>query len=102
MKRKRRRKAGEGEITTRGHVMLSIRGTRIYEHIFKAERALGKPLPKGVLVHHLDGDGTNNDNTNLVICQNKAYHRLLHMRMWALHAERTVEQFLRRLDRALP
>jgi len=50
------------------------------EHEFVAEKALGKPLPPGVVVHHIDHDQRNNDPTNLVICPNQAYHALLHQR----------------------
>lgn len=51
---------------------------REYVHRVRAERALGKPLPDGAEVHHLDG--TKNADAPLVICQDVAYHRLLHMR----------------------
>lgn len=46
-------------------------------HRHRAEGALGKPLPFGVVVHHASGgygDG------QLVICQDQAYHMLLHQR----------------------
>lgn len=56
------------------------------EHVVIAERALGKPLPAGAIVHHLDEDPRNNDPTNLVICPDAAYHRLLHKRAKALAA----------------
>jgi hypothetical protein len=49
-------------------------------HIIVAEAALGHPLPKGAEVHHVDEDKRNNANSNLVICQDKAYHRFLHFR----------------------
>jgi hypothetical protein len=45
-------------------------------HRLRAERALGKPLPPGAQVHH--ADGTKGDASPLVICENAAYHRLLH------------------------
>ncbi len=50
-------------------------------HRMIAERALGRPLPKGAEVHHWNMDKTNNRNLNLVICQDTAYHNLLHARM---------------------
>lgn len=62
------------------------RGGPKREHVMVAERALGKPLPKGAEVHHVDGDGANNANTNLVICQDHAYHYLLHVRTLVVRA----------------
>lgn len=52
----------------------------VYEHIVVAERALGKYLPLGAEVHHIDGDKTNNVRTNLVVCQDRDYHQFLHVR----------------------
>lgn len=48
-------------------------------HIARAEKALGKPLPPNAKVHH--ADGTKNPYGPLVICQDQAYHLLLHVRM---------------------
>jgi hypothetical protein len=49
-------------------------------HVVVAEKALGKPLPKGAEVHHVDGVKWNNAPSNLVLCQSHAYHLLLHAR----------------------
>lgn len=60
-----------------GHVLL---------HVLIAEQALGRYLPDGAEVHHADGNIRNNVNANLVICQDKAYHKLLHVRARTLRA----------------
>lgn len=54
------------------------------EHILLVEKALGKAMPVGAVVHHVDGDSKNNAPSNLVVCQNEAYHSLLHRRTRAL------------------
>lgn len=56
------------------------KGGCIYEHVAIAEQALGRFLPDGAEIHHVNGDGHDNRNANLVICQDKAYHKLLHVR----------------------
>lgn len=55
------------------------RGRRQKVHRMRAEAALGRPLPKGAEVHH--ADGSKSEHAPLVICQDVAYHRLLHQRM---------------------
>jgi len=56
----------------------------IASHILIAEKALGKELPFGAEVHHVDENKANNLNTNLVICEDKSYHGLLHRRQRVL------------------
>lgn len=55
-------------------------GRHVYEHLLIAELALGRPLPLGVEVHHVNEDKTDNRRCNLVLCENRAYHMLLHDR----------------------
>lgn len=55
----------------------------VLEHRLIAERVLGKPLPKGVEIHH---HGARDDNAQIVICENRKYHALLHTRTRALRA----------------
>ena len=77
-----------GAVTKRGSY-LSITpeaGIKKYQHVAIAEAVLGKPLPDGAEVHHVDSNRLNNANSNLVICPNRAYHLLLHKRTRALEA----------------
>lgn len=55
----------------------------VFEHVLVAERAVGKPLPAGAQVHHV---GDRNDPRRIVVCQDQAYHALLHRRTRALEA----------------
>lgn len=50
------------------------------DHIIIAERALGRQLPVGVVVHHFNRSIRDASNSNLVMCQDQAYHMLLHAR----------------------
>lgn len=52
---------------------------KAYVHTIRAESALGRPLPPGAQVHHVDGDRAN-ARARLVICQDQSYHGLLHTR----------------------
>lgn len=73
-----------------GHIVISKggRGNQKFmlEHRIVAERAIGKSLPPGSEIHHWDENPANNDPSNLVICPDKAYHKLLHVRMDAYKA----------------
>jgi hypothetical protein len=59
---------------------------RVYEHILVAERALGKFLPPKAEIHHY---GRKDDNNKIVICQDSAYHKLLHQRTRLLYQRKT-------------
>lgn len=71
------------EITIESHPRRNQRGY-IFEHIVVTERILGKFLPPGAVVHHVDENKQNNFPSNLVICQNETYHQLIHQRKRAL------------------
>ncbi len=81
-----RRRRGTGSIAKVGYLVHGMAGKLKYEHRLIAERVLGKPLPPGAEMHHVDGNRLNNAHSNLVICQNTTYHKLLHTRQQALNA----------------
>lgn len=72
-------------VQVRGHPRGGLSG-QVLAHIVIAEKALGHHLPEEHPVHHVDGNKQNNGRGNLVICQDAAYHRLLHVRTRALDA----------------
>lgn len=55
-------------------------------HRLVAEKALGKKLPLGSIVHHHNGYPGDNRPCNFVLCENQAYHNLLEMRTRAYRA----------------
>lgn len=79
------RQRGTGSIRL-GYMAHTVNGVTKADHVAIAERALGKPLPPGAVVHHADGNKLNNAPTNLVICPSVSYHRLVHRRMDAMDA----------------
>lgn len=79
------RKRGTGTIR-KGYLMFGRYGAQEYEHKLIAEKALGKKLPAGAVIHHVNGNPLDNRNENLVICQDQAYHLLIHARQRALEA----------------
>jgi len=81
-----RRLNGSGYVTEYGYVVKHVNYDRKGEHVLVAEKALGKPLPKGVEVHHVNEDKADNRPSNLVICPDRDYHRLLHVRTRAYDA----------------
>lgn len=82
-----RNENGTGGVTTQGYYANTVDGARKLEHIQVAEKALGKPLPKGAVVHHWDNNPLNNSPGNLLICPSQAYHMLIHKRMRQLAAK---------------
>lgn len=58
----------------------------VLEHLIIVERVIGKPLFPPAEVHHFDEDRTNNRHSNLIVCEDHAYHFLLHLRLRALKA----------------
>ncbi len=82
-----------GVIKKRGRILIFIPGPSqatkqgyVYRSRVVATRAMRKPLPKKSIVHHFDEDCGNDENGNLVVCEDRAYHLFLHQRKRAFDA----------------
>ena len=69
-----------------GAIFIHENGTQVLEHRKIAGDVFGKPLPPNTIVHHIDRNPANNEKSNLVICENDAYHKLLHYREAAYYS----------------
>lgn len=81
-----KRPYGGGGPNDAGYWRIQVDGKSVRRHVHAAEKALGKKLPIGAKVHHVDEDRQNDSKTNLVVCPNDAYHALLHQRARAYDA----------------
>jgi hypothetical protein len=81
-----KRENNTGTIMASGHISIRRNGVLKYEHVWIAEEVLGKELPAGAQIHHVNLNPSDNRKCNLVICPSDAYHKLLHQRLRALEA----------------
>lgn len=75
------RSLGNRRIDKRGYVVVSTgRKTRQYEHILVAEKAIGRRLETGEVVHHINCIRNDNRPENLLVCT-ISHHLRLHAAM---------------------
>lgn len=73
---------GYVRILKKDHPRSDINGY-VKEHILIVESIFGGSLPSGSSIHHVNEIRSDNRPENLVLCQDEAYHHLLHDRMKA-------------------
>ena len=80
-------------ISVRGYVRVRCDGHPradrngfVLEHILVVEQVLGRYLEACHPIHHVNENRQDNRPSNLVVCQDNAYHRLLHVRLKAREA----------------
>lgn len=80
------KRVGERQVDSCGYMTIYVANSHPYstgycgrqrEHILVMENHLQRSLQKGEVVHHLDGDKTNNDISNLDLCS-VAEHNACH------------------------
>ncbi len=73
MKRKRN---GEGTITSNGYLFRKANGIRLLEHRRLWEEHYEETIPSGYEIHHLDGNKLNNSLENLQLLSHRSHMRL--------------------------
>ena len=62
-----------------------------------AEGKIGRKLKEGEIVHHEDGDSTNDDPENLHVCKDQSEHMFLHAQLkinWSLRLQGLIDEVM--------
>lgn len=54
--------------------VLTGKGRWRLEHVMEMEKKIGRPLTLKEIVHHIDGDRSHNEISNLFLCRDHAHH----------------------------
>jgi hypothetical protein len=80
---KAKHNCGYEMILVKGHPRADNRGY-VPKSILVIEEVMGKYLHPNSIPHHIDLNKTNDNKNNLVVCEDRDYHNLLHRRLKAL------------------
>lgn len=69
---------GYVEVWVGKHTDKDMAGGYQREHRVFVELDIGRRLNNGELIHHVDGDKTNNNLNNLALCEGDFHHRKIH------------------------
>lgn len=73
-------------------------GRRVLEHREVVSSSLGRPLRSDEIVHHINGDKTDNRLENLVLCEGPEEHKRVHWSHWDV-VRRLMERGVMSFDR---
>ena len=83
---------GGRKVVPSGHILIKDRNHPnanssgyVSEHVKVATKAMGRPMKKGEVVHHINCNPQDNRNRNLLVCD-RSYHSSLHHKMSRLYA----------------
>lgn len=71
---------GESRILAKDHPRANYNGY-VLASVLVVEKTIGRYLSAKHPIHHVDRNKRDNGNGNLVVCQDQAYHNLIHARM---------------------
>ena len=88
--KRQRMPIGSKWIDASGYVRVKVvagKGRWRLEHALNMEREIGRTLRRGEIVHHIDGDKTNNATQNLYLCRDHQHHMEIEKSLLALFRE---------------
>ena len=65
-----------GHVNGAGYKIVYRNGKRMVEHRAVAEKMIGRPLKKNEVVHHIDGNRSNNSPDNLIVMTSTEHDKI--------------------------
>ena len=81
--KERRDKLEKRQLRSTGYIWIYVEGEtrRVPEHHYVIEKHAGRKIVKGEVVHHINGDKTDNNINNLLLCKSQSEHRKTHYQL---------------------